>query len=80
MDDNIKKAIESAVKRETLAKLFKLELIELDTGHSVVEMMYRPDFMGNIYDRAHGGAIYALIDEAFVRFLMGMTPTWASGA
>ena len=28
-------------------------------------MMYRPDKMDNIYQRAHGGAIYSLIDEAF---------------
>ena len=29
------------------------------------EMDYLPDAMNNIYDRAHGGAIYSLIDEAF---------------
>jgi acyl-CoA thioesterase len=28
-------------------------------------MRYRPDLMDNIYGRAHGGAIFALIDEAF---------------
>jgi acyl-CoA thioesterase len=28
-------------------------------------MIYEPDKMNNIYARAHGGAIYALIDEAF---------------
>ena len=42
-----------------------MELVALDLGYSVVEMTYDPATMNNIYDRAHGGAIYALIDEAF---------------
>ena len=65
MDPKIRKAIETAVKHESLAKTFKIELVELETGRSVVEMDYRPETMSNIYERAHGGAIYALIDEAF---------------
>ena len=65
MDPKIKNAIESAVKNEPLARTFKIELVELDTGTSAVEMVYDPDMMSNIYDRAHGGAIFALIDEAF---------------
>ena len=65
MDPNIKNAIETAVKREALAKMFKIELVELETGRSVVAMDYLPETMSNIYERAHGGAIYALIDEAF---------------
>ena len=28
-------------------------------------MTYRPEISDNIYERAHGGAIYGLIDEAF---------------
>jgi len=65
MDPKIKNAIETAVKNEALAKIFKIDLVELDLGRSVVEMDYSPETMSNIYDRAHGGAIYALIDEAF---------------
>lgn len=65
MQDAIKKAIMQAVKREPLAKTFDMSLILLDTGRSVVEMDYNPAVMNNIYDRAHGGAVYALIDEAF---------------
>lgn len=65
MDRKIKNAIESAVKNESLARTFKIKLKELDIGTSAVEMVYDPDMMGNIYDRAHGGAIFALIDEAF---------------
>jgi len=65
MDSQIKRAIETAVKKEALAKTFNMELVELDTGYSVVEMDYTPQLMSNIYERAHGGAIFALIDEAF---------------
>ena len=65
MDEKVKKAIESAVKRETFAQALNMELVELDDGHSVVEMSYDPERMGNMYDRAHGGALFGLIDEAF---------------
>ena len=56
MDPRVRGAIFDAVENE---------LIELDDGHSVVEMVYDPLTADNIYGRAHGGAIYGLIDEAF---------------
>ena len=65
MDQNVKEAIIHAVKSEPFARELNLELVELERGHSVVHMTYEPDKMNNIYDRAHGGALYALIDEAF---------------
>ncbi len=65
MDEKVKEAIERAVKRETFAQALNMELVELDDGHSVVEMIYDPKRMGNMYDRAHGGALFGLIDEAF---------------
>ena len=65
MDEKVKDAIERAVKRETFARALKMKLVELDDGHSVVEMIYDPEGMGNMYDRAHGGALFGLIDEAF---------------
>jgi acyl-CoA thioesterase len=65
MDETVKKAIAQAVKREPFAQALKIALVELEDGYSVVEMVYDPDKMDNIYNRAHGGAIYALIDEAF---------------
>jgi acyl-CoA thioesterase len=65
MDPAVKAAIFQAVKNEPLARTFGLELVALDSGHAVVEMTYHPEVMDNIYARAHGGAIYALIDEAF---------------
>ncbi len=65
MDQEVKQAIFKAVEKEPFAQALKMELVELDCGHSVVEMNYDPDLMANIYSRAHGGAIFALIDEAF---------------
>ena len=65
MDATVKKAIYRAVETEPMANLLKMELRALERGHSVVEMNFDPDRMNNIYQRAHGGAIYALIDEAF---------------
>ena len=65
MDTRLKEAIFKAVREEPLAKQFKMKLVRLDTGRSVVEMVYDPASMNNIYQRAHGGALYALIDEAF---------------
>jgi acyl-CoA thioesterase len=65
MDPRIKAAIERAVKTEPFARALGMELIELDEEHSLVEMDYVPEKMDNIYQRAHGGAVFALIDEAF---------------
>ena len=65
MDPKVKEAIYEAVKTEPLAKLHNMELKDLSLGYSVVEMTYDPATMDNIYQRAHGGAVYALIDEAF---------------
>jgi len=65
MDVKLKDAIMRAVKEEPLARQFSMELVALETGRSVVEMTYEPSSMNNLYHRAHGGALYALIDEAF---------------
>ncbi len=65
MDQAVKDAIYEAVSREPLAKMMQMKLVELDSGCSCVEMNYDPSTMSNIYQRAHGGAIFALIDEAF---------------
>ena len=65
MDPKVKAAIERAVKREPFAQALQMQLVELAEGYSVVSMIYQPEKMNNIYARAHGGAIFALIDEAF---------------
>jgi len=38
--------------------------LDLDDGYSKVEMKFTPD-MENIFGFVHGGALFALIDEAF---------------
>ena len=65
MEQAVKEAIFRAVRNEPFAQALKMKLVELNEGHSAVEMVYDPAAMDNIYARAHGGAIFALIDEAF---------------
>jgi acyl-CoA thioesterase len=65
MDLKVRNAIFSAVEKEPFAKAMKMNLIQLELGYSEVEMKYDPADMNNIYQRAHGGALFALIDEAF---------------
>ena len=64
MDNRVKEAIFQRVAQEPFAKKFKLKLVDLDEGYSRVTMTFTPD-MENIFGMAHGGAIFALIDEAF---------------
>ena len=65
MDQAVKEAIYRAVQEEPFAQALNMELVALKLGYSTVEMTYDPAAMDNIYARAHGGAIFALIDEAF---------------
>ena len=65
MDERLRNCIRRAVEKEPLARQFGMELTVLATGRSVVEMVYDPARMDNMYGRTHGGALYALIDEAF---------------
>ena len=65
MDQKVRHAIYDAVEKEPFAKAMKIQLVELKLGYSAVEMIYDPVNMNNIYERAHGGALFALIDEAF---------------
>lgn len=65
MDMTVRKSIVQAVTKEPFAQALKMELVKLSDGHSVVNMVYDPENMSNIYNRAHGGAIFGLIDEAF---------------
>ena len=65
MDQRVRSAIIEATKREPYARALQMELVDLADGYSDVRMIYDPEKMNNIYSRAHGGAIYALIDEAF---------------
>jgi len=65
MDAKLKEALFKAVRKEPFAQALNITLKELDLGYSMVEMKYDPDRMDNIYQYAHGGALFGLIDEAF---------------
>ena len=65
MDQKVRDAIFHAVEKEPFAKAMQIRLVELELGFSIVEMIYNPTHMNNIFERAHGGALFALIDEAF---------------
>ena len=65
IDPKIKAAIEKAAAGEPFAVAMGIALAGLDDGFSAVEMTYDPARMDNMFGRAHGGAIFALIDEAF---------------
>ena len=65
MDPKLKEALFKAVRKEPFAQALNITLKELDLGYSMVEMKYDPDRMDNIYQYAHGGALFGLIDEAF---------------
>ena len=64
MNESIKEAIFRQVSKEPFARKFGLKLVDLNAGYSRVEMTFTPD-MENIFGMAHGGALFALIDEAF---------------
>lgn len=65
MDPALKAAIHRAVENEPFVRTMGIRLVALDRGRAVVEMPYDPDRMANLFRRAHGGAVFALIDEAF---------------
>ena len=64
MESRVKEAIFKKVAEEPFGRKFGLQLTDLGDGYSRVEMTPTPD-MNNIFDLTHGGAIFALIDEAF---------------
>lgn len=64
MDEKLRQAFHSGVGKEPFASKFGLKLVEIGKGYSKVEMELRPD-MENLFGMAHGGALFALIDEAF---------------
>jgi len=64
MDQKVKEAIFKKVETEPFAKKFGIRLLDIEEGYSKVEMKLTPE-MENLFGMAHGGALFALIDEAF---------------
>ena len=86
MDEKVKSAIFKKVETEPFAQKFGIRLLDLAEGYSKVEMRFTPD-MENFFGMAHGGALFALIDEAFetasnshgtVAVALNMSITYAS--
>jgi acyl-CoA thioesterase len=64
MNPKIRDAMQRQVGKEPFAKQLGLKLIDVGEGYAVVEMQCKRE-MENIFRMIHGGAIFALIDEAF---------------
>ncbi len=64
VDDRVREAIFRQAEREPFALKFGLKLVDVSEGYSKVEMRFTPD-MENMFGSAHGGAVFALMDEAF---------------
>lgn len=63
MDDTLKSLAEK-FREEPFAKLFGIDLVELDYGRAVVKMEVKEEMM-NLFGMAHGGAVFSLMDAAF---------------
>lgn len=57
-------ALKTKAKQEPYANKLGLELLTLEEGRAIVQMLPQKD-VGNIFGMTHGGAIFSLIDEAF---------------
>jgi acyl-CoA thioesterase len=64
MEDERQDIFSNKVMQEPFARLLGIKLKEVREGYARCEMKYTED-MDNIHGTAHGGAIFALIDEAF---------------
>jgi len=64
MVDEAIQSIVNHVQKEPFARKMGLRLLKVELGYAMVEMEPQEDSR-NIFGMTHGGAIFALIDEAF---------------
>ena len=64
MEEEVKREFVRRVKEEPFARNLGIELVDIGEGTSKVRMRATPE-MHNLFGMIHGGAIFALIDEAF---------------
>ena len=64
MDDKVRKTFIQQVREEPFARNLGIELLDIGEGTSRVQMKATHE-MTNLFGMIHGGAIFALIDEAF---------------
>ncbi|MBW2503310.1 MAG: PaaI family thioesterase [Deltaproteobacteria bacterium] len=65
MDSTLQAAILDAARNEPMGRTLGIRVLHVDDGYAAVEMDYRPDAMNNLFGTAHGGALFALLDDAF---------------
>ena len=65
MDEKVRNAIFKQIEKEPFGKKFGLKLKDVREGYAKVEMLFTQD-MENMFGMAHGGAIFSLLDAAFV--------------
>lgn len=64
MDKSLLQKIRENVDAQPFGKLLGMKLVELDEGYAKVEMNASPECI-NFFGTVHGGAIFALLDQAF---------------
>jgi acyl-CoA thioesterase len=64
VDDKVIEVLRERFENEPYAKKFGIKIIDLKEGYSLVEMAVTGD-MDNIFNMAHGGAVFSVIDAAF---------------
>jgi len=57
-------ALEKHFCEEPYAKIFGIEIVELEAGHAILKMKTSEN-MNNLFGMTHGAAIYSLVDAAF---------------
>jgi acyl-CoA thioesterase len=62
--DDMQKLLAEKFSEEPYAKLFGIDLVELDFGRALVKMEIKEEMM-NLFGMAHGGAVFSLLDAAF---------------
>ena len=51
-------------QKEKFPRLLDIEVLEIRPGYAKTAMVFKPE-MTNIFGMLHGGAVFALLDEAF---------------
>ncbi|MBN2332533.1 MAG: PaaI family thioesterase [Deltaproteobacteria bacterium] len=64
INDDLRHTAAAAVGQEPFARLFNIQLVDCSPGYALVEMTPTCETT-NLFKMVHGGAIFALIDEAF---------------
>ena len=62
--DQCIKSLKEKFAQEPYARMFGIEIEELEAGHAILKMKTN-ETMNNIFGTTHGAAIYSLLDAAF---------------